>query len=381
MKHVLVTGATGALGGGVVPSLLQSMPEARFTVLTRRPGLRGVHPRIQELQCDLRTNDWERLLPKGLAESLTGILHMAADVRWNMNTTEALDINTAVSARLAAWAETHCRDLQIFCYVSTAFVEAPSHLKGAPGYIQHEGKLFNNSYEHSKFLGEKEILSRNIPSVIVRPSLILGDSQTGEIDYFNGLYTLLRLISQGLVPVVAGNRNAYADIVTLDTVVKAIHMAMTYRSCPSGQIIWAISGVDAPRVGDVIDSCLTGLNKFRMAKAVAPIEKPAMVRYDAFQRLYKPWFEQEAPASQRKLMGYIDVFAPYFSVTGVFCPCGPDSVILSPDWRTTLHKVVKYWCQANESTALKSPRKWGRTTAAISGADPTSLNVEIESVR
>ncbi len=357
-RHFLITGATGALGKGVMPRLLAAMDDAKFTVLTRRPDRRPKDPRVTELQCDLKADDWAQSIPDNLAGSITGILHMAANVRWNASVADALEMNALVCARLADWAQVHCHKLEVFCYVSTAYVEAPSHLNGAPGFIQQEGRLYNNSYEYSKSLGEREVLARKLPSVLVRPSLILGDSRTGEIGSFNGLYTLLRFASQGLLPVVAGTNQAYVDIVSLDTVCNAIQLALTRPPEPAGKIVWAISGKDAPKVEDLINVCLFGLNEFRVARGASPVGHPAVVSYDAYRRLYRPWFEHQASGTQMKLMEYIDVFTPYFSVTDVFCVDPSHDVLISPNWRTTLPRIIEYWCQTNQSAALKPLRSW-----------------------
>jgi nucleoside-diphosphate-sugar epimerase len=345
-------------------SLLKAMPDARFTVLTRRPGRFAAYPRVQELRCDLTAEGWTRDLPTDLASSVTDILHMAADVRWNVSQEDALATNTRACAQLADWARDDCVRLERFCYVSTAYVEAPSHLQGTPGFIEHEGRFYNNSYEYSKSLGEREVLARGLPTVIVRPSLIVGDSCTGTIGSFNGIYTLLRFASQGLVPIVAGRRDSFVDVVTLDTVVEAVLSAVSDPSLPDGQVIWAISGGEAPRVGDVIEAAITGLNAFRRERGASDIETPTLVPYDTYRRLHRPWFEQQASPIQMRMMEYIDVFTPYFSVTDTFRPDAAHLVVQSPDWRRVFPHAVAYWCEVNEAAALRPPRSWKRSAQA-----------------
>nr|WP_315463285.1 SDR family oxidoreductase [uncultured Rhodoferax sp.] len=357
-RHVLVTGATGALGQGVMVSLLDAMPDTRFTVLTRRPGQGLAHPRVEELHCNLMIDGWMQVLPQRQAKTLTAVLHMAADVRWNVSSEDALNMNTRVCAQLADWARDNCPKLEQFCYVSTAYVEAPSHVRSAPGFLQHDGRIFNNSYEYSKSMGEREVLTRDLPSVIVRPSLIVGNSHTGEIGAFNGLYTMLRFASQGLLPIMAGNRQAYVDIVTIDTVITAVLLAMSRPADPTGRVVWAISGDTPPRVEDLVNISMHEINKFRCLRAASAVDMPTIVSYDTYQRLYKPWFEQQASAIQKRMMEYIDVYTPYFSMTDVFRPEENHTVVQSPDWRSVLPRVVKHWCEANEVTALKPPRKW-----------------------
>ncbi len=66
--------------------------------------------------------------------------------------------------------------------VSTAFVYRP------PGAARE----FNNSYEKDKFLAEQALVASGIPHTIFRPSVLTGNSRTGEIQNFSGYYLIVR---------------------------------------------------------------------------------------------------------------------------------------------------------------------------------------------
>src|SRR5690606_21449874 len=59
-----------------------------------------------------------------------------------------------------------------------------------------EGQRFRNAYEETKFQAEKALVEarRTIPITIFRPSLIVGDSVTGEIDKMAGPYYIMNAI-------------------------------------------------------------------------------------------------------------------------------------------------------------------------------------------
>jgi thioester reductase-like protein len=88
------------------------------------------------------------------------------------------------------------------------------------------GQSFRNAYEESKF--EAELLVRRamgqIPATVLRPSIVVGDSKTGEIDRFEGPYALAILLvtSPVQVPVpLPGDGVAPLNAVPIDYVVDA----------------------------------------------------------------------------------------------------------------------------------------------------------------
>ncbi len=147
----------------------------------------------------------------------------------------------------------------------------------------------------------------------------------------------------------------------MDTVIAAVSLALGRPPEPPGGIVWAISGDASPRVEDLMDISMQELNAFRHARAASALDKPTIVPYDTYRRLYKPWFEQQASPIQRRMLEYIDIYTPYFSMSDVFRPEANHTVVQSPDWRSALPRVIKHWCEVNEASALKPARKWERS--------------------
>lgn len=85
--------------------------------------------------------------------------------------------------------------LRRLCHWSTAFVAG-----NRSGVVfEHElmeGQRFRNAFEKSK--ADAEVLARasmkKLPITIVRPSILVGDSETGEVDRFDGPYLLVNAI-------------------------------------------------------------------------------------------------------------------------------------------------------------------------------------------
>jgi hypothetical protein len=108
-------------------------------------------------------------------------------------------------------------------HVSTAYVAGRHH-----GHFREAdldlGQGFRNTYEQSKFAGEKAIVAAggDLPLVVARPSIVVGDSRTGWTPVFNVIYWPLRAFSRGLMDEVPVDPDGFADIVSIDYVASAL---------------------------------------------------------------------------------------------------------------------------------------------------------------
>jgi thioester reductase-like protein len=91
-----------------------------------------------------------------------------------------------------------------------------------------KGQSFRNDVEETLWRGERivktEMARGKIPIAIVRPTIVVGDSQTGEVDRFDGPYFLILLIvtSPPDFPLpLPGRGDALLHLVPIDYVVRA----------------------------------------------------------------------------------------------------------------------------------------------------------------
>ena len=101
---------------------------------------------------------------------------------------------------------------------------------------EHElvlGQDFKNHYESTKFQAEVWVRDsmEHVPTTILRPAIVVGDSQTGETEKFDGPYYLLRAVSQaasrGQAPMQFGRSDAPFNVVPVDYVVAGMAAAAT----------------------------------------------------------------------------------------------------------------------------------------------------------
>ena len=135
-----------------------------------------------------------------LASEVTTIVHSAASVSFSMELEEARAVNVEGTRRMlefAALAQAR-GGLRRYAQVSTAYV-AGTHDGNFSESDLDVGQEFRNSYEQSKFEAEQLVRTQggDLPWMILRPSIVVGDRRSGWTAAFNVLYWPLRAFSTG----------------------------------------------------------------------------------------------------------------------------------------------------------------------------------------
>jgi thioester reductase-like protein len=236
---LLVTGATGFLGMHLVRQLLDQNPDLSLALLIRdKPGQSGRQraesflpqaylSRVQVFSGDVSLPNLglEAKARRQLTAEVTRVIHSAATVRFDHTLDEARQTNVEGTRHILDFAA-DSRNLRSFAYVGTAYVAGERN-----GLVLENelavGQGYRNTYEQSKSEAEALVRSRlhSLPGVILRPSIIVGDSRTGVTSSFKMMYWPLKIYARGLWRTVPGYPDAVLDIVPVDFVADAIAQA------------------------------------------------------------------------------------------------------------------------------------------------------------
>lgn len=214
MKTAIVTGANGFIGSHIVYRLLER--DWRVHALGRSRGTSHWSDRViaalrevgnttdfyGKLRCheiDLNAPDvrLDFLFRRDDSPAETTLFHVAGDTRFmppdthlqrQVNVEAAVNVVNALKGRIAT-----------AIHVSTAYVAG-----NRKGLIREReldcGQEFHNAYERSKFDAESMLSAlcreHNVPLVIVRPSIITNDRQSGRASTFTHLNALVEVISR-----------------------------------------------------------------------------------------------------------------------------------------------------------------------------------------
>lgn len=116
--------------------------------------------------------------------------------------------------------------LRHYHYVSTCYVAGKRTGRILETELRHDAG-FRNYYEETKYLAELEVdaLKSELPVTIHRPSVVCGDSRTGETAKYDGIYYLIRYLLRWPAVLSAfniGNNGVALNLVPVDFVVEAM---------------------------------------------------------------------------------------------------------------------------------------------------------------
>lgn len=246
-----------------------------------------------------------------LAEEVTAVVHSAASVSFSLPLDRARAINLDGTRRVLELAEL-CAErgdgLERFSHVSTSYV-AGTHC--GPFYEDDldRGQQFNNSYEMSKWEAEKMLRDRfgDLPTTVFRPSIVVGESDSGWTPAFNVVYGPMRAYSRGSLSAVPGRRSAPADVVPVDYVADAI-FELSGRAEAEGRTYALAAGPEAPTVGRLIDM---SAEAFGRRRAIT-------LRPTLYRRVVHPLLLRRSSESKREVLRRSEVYFPYFAVDASF---------------------------------------------------------------
>ena len=263
-REIFITGATGFIGGSILQKWLNETdmkvnllvrskkgvnPKSRahevLTGLFPEADISTFSPRVEVVEGDLDLDRFglEEIAYKDLARRTTHILHCGAAVRFDLEISQARQINVHGTERVFAFART-CPQLERVSYFGTAYVAGKQSTIVRDDDLD-KGQEHRNTYERSKFEAEKLVRAAmpELPITIFRPSIVVCDSRTGRLSRHSAFNRVLRRYALGLLTMLPGNQLTGMDLVPVDYVADAA-FAIVKNPATIGRCYHLTAGVD-----------------------------------------------------------------------------------------------------------------------------------------
>ena len=301
---VFLTGATGFLGMEVLARLLEA-GDREVLALVRAKDDAGAEQRLDDVLAKL----WDdpapyrervsavrgELTQPGLglgdrsdeiADRTHAVLHCAASISFDLPLPEARAINVDGTSRVLDFAlDAQGRGgLERFLHVSTAYVSGRH--EGAFRERQLDtGQSFRNTYEQTKADAEQIVgMAKELGPAIARPSIVMGESDSGWTPAFNVLYWPMQAFARGLFKELPALPSGRVDIVPVDYVANALVHLLDRREAG---VFNLVAGRNASSVDELTTLASEYFNK-PVPPFVDPVDPDDSDNHDS---VYVPYFD------------------------------------------------------------------------------------------
>jgi nucleoside-diphosphate-sugar epimerase len=283
----------------------------------------------------------------GLARRIDYVIHSAATTAFTDSKSATYKANVEGTRHVLDLA----REAGVpFCHISTAF----AHLQ------EFDPSHISNFYEASKLEAEQVVKDSGMPYVILRPSVVIGDSNDGHMFRFQGFHFLLELMFRGVLPVwIPAKPEALMDFIPQDLIADVVD-ALIDQPEVRGEF-WLTSGPRSMQVQDSVALWETHIPRL----TGRGIKRPKYVEMDVIERMVKPVFLPSLPARSREMVGQaLDLLS--FSVKEPLPTSVPELETLlgiphTPDPELVAIRNAEFWARKRgfDQTARREQREKG----------------------
>ncbi len=252
-RTIFITGFPGFIAGRLVSALAR--PDVQFFLLVQPQFVETAALLAERVADDMAVPAENFALIEGditkpdlgmSAEDLaavrretTDVHHLAAIYDLEVEREPAFAVNVEGTRNVNEL----CRslpNLRRYNYVSTCYVSGKREGRILETELEHDAG-FRNFYEETKYLAEMEVerLKGDLPVTVFRPSVVVGDSETGETVKYDGIYYLIKYVLRApslLRLINVGNTEVMLNLVPVDFVVNGIE-ALCYDEAAVGRTV------------------------------------------------------------------------------------------------------------------------------------------------
>ncbi|HKS13854.1 MAG TPA: SDR family oxidoreductase [Pseudomonas sp.] len=289
---VFLTGGAGVLGDTLIGQLADRY---HLVCLTRRSSI--CHPGVETLRGDicqprlgLASSDY-----LALARRVDWVIHCAAITRLDGHAEAVFSVNYQGTEQVLEFV----RDAQVPLYhISTAFTHPCDY---------HPGVMPSTPYEVVKRQAEQLVREAGVPVSIFRPSIIIGDSQTGHMPILQGFHLTMGLMMLGYLPIIPCPEDGRVDVIARDVAAAGIVSALDQRLI--GNDYFLSNGPQALDIRTLLDLMCT-----QMQQQPEPFQRPRCMNPDIYERLVRPVFLPALEENIRAALGRATQLCRYASL-------------------------------------------------------------------
>jgi nucleoside-diphosphate-sugar epimerase len=314
-SRILLTGATGFLGMEVLARLLERTDHEVLCVV-RADGADAAEGRLDDVLGKLYRNASPyrgrvRALPGDLTsgiqapdEEIDVVCHCAASIAFDLPLDEAREINVDGTRTVLELA--HAAGARRFVHVSTAYVAGTHSGEFTEDML---GSEFRNTYEQSKCEAERMVGDvSGMEVAIARPSIVMGESDSGWTPAFNVLYWPLRAFARGLFAQIPAKPDGRVDVVPVDYVADGIFKLIESDATGTFNLV---SGSEASTCEELADLACAHFDRPR--PPFVGMGESAGAVADEHGAVYLPYFDMEVVFDDARTRDVLGMHAPRLS--------------------------------------------------------------------
>ena len=335
-RTVLVTGSPGVIARTLLSRLASAQTEDRLVGVTAGRYPPGPNSGDNNLLSRNRS-EYDPAV-----ETIDAVVHISA--------TSALLPNAGYSAQCAREAVSFAERAQVpIYYVGSAYTTSRG--------MASDANSFGNRAD-PETVAEQAIRGSSAPTVIIRPSVVIGDSRTGVISEFTGVYQFIQLLLRTGLDQLPADPDWLIDLIPIDVVVDVI-VKLVQNDITAGEF-WLTNGESAMTVEQFWDTLgnYAGPDHFAVGDLRYEPASPAGAHRGANVAALPR-------AERRKLTMLMDLFArnvlqdrPLESSLGdrfetSIGELGALGVTAVPDQRRALSASLRHWGNAGDVLARR----------------------------
>jgi nucleoside-diphosphate-sugar epimerase len=238
-ENIFITGFPGFIAHRLVRALMKE--NRSFTLLVEGRFREAAEREVQSICSQLQINNaaisivegditkpnlgLDRQVEERIKFETNSVFHLAAIYDLNVSRDLAMKVNVEGTRNVNSFVRS-LKNLTRYNYISTCYVAGCREGTILETELRHSAG-FRNHYEETKYLAEIEVeqLKGELPVTIYRPSVVCGDSKTGETSKFDGVYYLIHYLRRHpklLSMINIGNEDVRLNLVPVDFVVESI---------------------------------------------------------------------------------------------------------------------------------------------------------------